>query len=87
MSDAGSEKPVENFNGDWGRGDWDVVANMCSDTPLDKVPEVIVDVNFGRGNLLLAVLIVFAGTVEMDVDGRAEDVDSLTDTYVFDQLS
>lgn len=88
MSDAGSEKFVENFNGDGGRGDWDVVANMCSDTPLDNVPEVIADVDFGRGNLLLAVLIVFAGTVEMDVDGGiAEDVDLLTDTYVFDQLS
>jgi hypothetical protein len=59
---------------------------MCSDTPLDKVPEDIADVDFGRGNLL--VVIVVGTTVEMDADGgRGEGVDFLTDTYVFDQLS
>jgi hypothetical protein len=80
MSDAVSEKVVENFSGDGGRGDWDVVANMCSDIPRDREPEVIEDKDFGRGNFLVEV-----GTL---VDGgRAVEVDFLTDTYVFDQLS
>ena len=65
-----------------------MVANMCSDIPLDKVPEVIADVDFGRGNLLVTVLTILAGTVELDVGGgRAGGIDFLTDTYVFDQLS
>lgn len=65
-----------------------MVANMCSDTPLDKVLEIVADVDLGRGNLLVPVLTILAGTVELDVNGgRAGDVDSLTDTYVFDQLS
>jgi hypothetical protein len=86
MSDAGSENVVENFNGDGGRGDGDVVANMCSDTPRDKELRLVEDVDFGRGNLLVAA--GFAGSlVELDVDGVRAGDGFLTDTYVLDQLS